>query len=47
MLRILSPQRLPFRHAGRMPVKRRAVIRLPRQLEKMQGVALELLLFRL
>jgi len=44
--RVLSQARLPFRHSGRMPFDGRAMIRLPRQLEKMQAIGFESLLFR-
>ena len=43
---ILSPQRLGSRDAGRMPFNGRAMIRLPRKLEKNQAIGFELLLFR-
>jgi hypothetical protein len=44
--RVLGHERLPLRHAGRMPFNGRFMIRLPRQLEKMQAMGFELLLFR-
>ena len=44
--RILSPQRLPFRHAGLMRFNGWTMIRLPRKFEKMQPIAFEWLLLR-